>query len=882
MPEAHGSPPTPHLLVPRRARTLRPKQPRPAAGGSVKDRSADRRGHVSRLVDGLERARDEAVDVARVVPGPHRADGFAVRIEAATGHSLKLDALDSSGLTLMSVRPSTAQRPEEAVVWLPFEKVAGFSGRIGQFTRNTDSGTPRQAALVANMEKIQRALFEHLWQEDGPLPPLGERRWWELWFDPHIGESDPVVLLREVAAERRWPMAEMAIAVGERLVAHVQATGEELRAVLTTNACPVEVRRPSFAQELHAVDRSFQRGLVDDLAERIEVAPSDAPVVCVLDTGVNQEHPLLKAALHGRAHSVSPHRTAADRHGHGTEMAGIALFGDLAGPLESRESVTLVHGLESVKILDGASGDAACPRTYAEVTANAVATAEIEGASAGAPRARVFSMAVTRQSGDGENGVDGAPTLWSAALDALATGTDVVAHDDRIELVGAPDPAASRLIVVSAGNIRNLAPHQIRTPAGSLDHLTMCDLSRIEEPAQAHNILAVGAFTELTGIPEDPSFAGFRPLATAGQLSPFSRTSVALTGMPVVKPDIVLEGGNLLVDPGETLLDPHDVVSVTTTHRDAFRLISSANATSAATAQAARLGALAHAAYPGLSAEAVRALLVHEARWTPAMTGPGLYKRTGAPKLPKRQLMQQVIRRYGWGVPSEERVLSSAANAVTLIMQSELVPFRRDGSGAVRLAELQLHELPWPLEQLRELSATTVQLRVTLSYFIEPNPGRRGMRGRYSYASHRLRFAIKSPSESVDAFERRVTEHAGTEADVLSHAKAFEGDANWLVGSRNRNQGSLHSDIWQGSAAELAECGVLAVFPSGGWWKSNNRTDRVGRAVRYALLVSLATPEVRTDLYTPIANQLDIPIPGVPRARSEIAGRTPVQTEIGW
>ncbi|MEU2283035.1 hypothetical protein ABZ614_14070 [Streptomyces sp. NPDC013178] len=52
----------------------------------------------------------------------------------------------------------------------------------------------------------------------------------------------------------------------------------------------------------------------------------------------------------------------------------------------------------------------------------------------------------------------------------------------------------------------------------------------------------------------------------------------------------------------------------------------------------------------------------------------------------------------------------------------------------------------------------------------------------------------------------------------------------------------------QGSAAELADCGVLALHPSGGWWKSHDRTDRVGRPVRYALLVSLATPEVETDL----------------------------------
>ncbi|WDF38808.1 S8 family peptidase [Streptomyces sp. T12] len=783
----------------------------------------------------------------------------------------------------MSVHAPVDQSPEDALVWVPYEQVSDFSRRLREFTQNTTSGAPKQAALVANMETVQRALFEHLWQESDPLPPMDERRWWELWFDPQIVESDPVASLRELAAEKQWAVAEVALAVGERLIAHVQASGEELQVILGTNACPVEIRRPVFAQELHSVDRSFQHSLVDDLAGRLEAAPPDAPVVCVLDTGVSQEHPLLKASLHGRAHSALPLHTAADRHGHGTEMAGIALYGDLAVPLESQGPVVLTHGLESVKLLDGVTEDAAHPRTHAERTANAVSTAEVAALSAGPPRARVFSMAVTYQSGDGRNGTDGTPTLWSATLDALAAGTDVVAHDDRIELIGAPDPDASRLIVVSAGNIWRPEPQQIRTPQGQLDHLQLCDLSRIEEPAHAHNVLTVGAFTELTSVPEAPSFAGFRPLAASGQLSPFSRTSVALTGKPVVKPDILMEGGNLLVDPGETLLTPHDVVSVTTTGKDFFRQVSSANATSSATAQAARLAALVHAAYPGLTPEAVRGLLVHEARWTPEMTGPdGLHTSTGRPRLMKKEVMKQVIRRYGWGVPRAERVLSSAANAVTLIVQSELVPFRKHPGGGVRLAELHLHELPWPLEQLRELGAATVQLRVTLSYFVEPNPGRRGMQGKYSYASHRLRFAIRAPGESVDGFERRITAQAEAESDTPAHAKAFEGDKNWLVGPQGRNQGSLHSDLWVGSAADLADCGVLAVHPSGGWWKSNNRTDRVGRPVRYALLVSLETEEVETDLYTPIANKLDVPIVGMPAVRSEIDTGLPVQTEIDW
>ena len=176
----------------------------------------------------------------------------------------------------------------------------------------------------------------------------------------------------------------------------------------------------------------------------------------------------------------------------------------------------------------------------------------------------------------------------------------------------------------------------------------------------------------------------------------------------------------------------------------------------------------------------------------------------------------------------------------------------------------------------------TVELRVALSYFVEPNPGRRDMQGQYSYASYRLRFAIRAPGESVDGFERRITAQAEAESDTPAHAKAFEGDKNWLVGPQGRNQRSLHSDIWMGSAPDLADCGVLAVRPSGGWWKNSYRTDRVGRSVPYTFLISLTTEEVETDLYTPIANKLGVPVLGTPEVCSEISTSLPVQTEIGW
>ncbi|NED81526.1 hypothetical protein G3I76_15685 [Streptomyces sp. SID11233] len=46
---------------------------------------------------------------------------------------------------------------------------------------------------------------------------------------------------------------------------------------------------------------------------------------------------------------------------------------------------------------------------------------------------------------------------------------------------------------------------------------------------------------------------------------------------------------------------------------------------------------------------------MHEAQWALAMAEQGLFKKTGAPKVAKGDVMRQVIRRSGWGMPSAER-----------------------------------------------------------------------------------------------------------------------------------------------------------------------------------------------------------------------------------
>jgi hypothetical protein len=171
---------------------------------------------------------------------------------------------------------------------------------------------------------------------------------------------------------------------------------------------------------------------------------------------------------------------------------------------------------------------------------------------------------------------------------------------------------------------------------------------------------------------------------------------------------------------------------------------------------------------------------------------------------------------------------------------------------------MHLHRLPWPQEELLALGDQNVELRVTLSYFIEPNPGERGWTRRHRYASHALRFAVKRSLESVAGFRQRINRAA--EAEEQDDVAGVAGGDDWLLGSI-RDRGSIHSDIWRGSAAELATRDAIGIYPVSGWWKEKPALQRWERSARYALLVSIRAPEAEIDLYNAIANKLTVEIP---------------------
>lgn len=764
--------------------------------------------------------------------------GVIITIVGSPGFPLSLDPLERLSRhratprpkwLLLSVSPETEDSPERALVWISDEYREAFLRYFEEYLdvdRDTSGGNPRNRALIANMAQIRATVLRDLWQSDGE-PPLTGSHWWEVWLRP---DADAVDLAHEFANRAQLRSAPNHLRFDRRHVVWIEARWDQLQSLPFTAVPITEIRRPQFTDTVQDLDVGEQMEWTEDLAGRIVPAATTAPAVCLLDTGVRRTHVLLEASLaEADMHSIVG-EPSGDLHGHGTLMAGLALIGSLDDALLGNHTVTLRHRLESVKFLPDKGKTPHDPLAYGVVTAEAVARPAIAH-----ERRRVFCMPITNLADR-----TGEPSLWSAAIDALAAGTDVGRSDSGIELLGPPDPDAARLLIVSAGNIRD---------GFDLDYRRLADLSPIEDPAQSWNALTVAASTELTEVPTDPTYAGWNPVADKGDVSPHSRTGV-IAGGPQwpIKPDICMEGGNVLADGAGDFRPNHPLLSLRTTDRRDDVSLGSANATSAATAQAARLAALAMATYPVYWPETIRGLLTHHAEWTPVM-------RAEIEAEPGKKQRRSLLKRYGWGVPDELSLLSSSVNAVTLVVQDEFVPF----AGAdYRMRNFRLHQLPWPSDVLADLGAADVELRVTLSYFIEPSAARRGWRRRYAYASHGLRFELRAPNETTPEFVRRVNREAALEEE--GGTSPASGSDNWTVGPNQRNQGSLHQDIWSGYGAQLAGTGgVLAVHAVGGWWKNNQRKDRIDLPVRYALIVSLRTKAEDVDIYTPIATALSIP-----------------------
>lgn len=813
---------------------------RPRVGGSFTVvPSRNRRQHGGRLLQQLDALRPKIEQAHSQQESAGMDEGFGLQVEFESFPDIELAfeslAKERSGIELLNVRHE--ENRTMATIFVPDGKLHILENLVtayldeGKDRINEKKGTrkPSNQKLLDAIRNIRVASIKALWTDDPEVFPQSDEEtfWWEVWLPVREDRMAEVQRFTQLAEGLGFRVAPGKIEFPERTVLLIYGSRAQMqRSIMTLNSIAELRRAKETADFFDSLPPEEQPEWSDDLLQRLNLPEEgeDIPHVCILDTGVNRGHPLLSPALgNSDLHTIKPGWGTNDNQGHGTEMAGLALLGDLTPLLSSNEPVSIHHRLESVKLLDRNHSNSGDPEYHGYLTIQAVSHPEITVPD----RQRVFSVAITARDARDR----GRPSAWSATIDRLA-----VDYENQRE--------TPRLFVISAGNVDD--------PNAWTQYQASNSTDSIHDPGQAWNALTVGASTELVHITE-PNTEDYQPIASAGGLSPFSTTSQTWQSHWPLKPDVVFEGGNAAQDTISAVSMPS--LSLLTTNADiADRLFTTSNATSAATALAAGMAARLMAEYPDLRVETIRGLMVHSAQWTSEMCRQFLSN----PSNPSKGDVASLVRHCGFGQPDLARALWSVENSLTLICEDSLHPFKREGSKSPTLRDMNLHRLPWPLQELVALGETEVEMRVTVSYFIEPNPSSRGVKSRYRYESHGLRFDVKRPHESDDEFRQRIN-LAARDAEEGSRTSSGD-DPNWMLGTRNRHRGSVHSDTWRGTAADLASRGMLAVFPVSGWWKTRPKLERYDQSADYSLLVSIHVPEVDVELYTAIENQIHIKV----------------------
>lgn len=782
--------------------------------GDLPARGADRRLAIQGLKPGA------IVEVTTVAP----AEGSRIK---AVKVPATLEFPTQDVVVLRSERND--DRTESALLFVPDDARTFLRGRIEDYGR--DPGNQRRPD-VEKFEAVETvrtteslSLFTGVVDLTAP-----EIVWWELWVRQPTAIADR---LAELARGAGLDVHADRLVFPDTTVVFVHAAAEALAAF----AARVPGALTEIRKATGTIEPFLERGEVGlgqhdwaaELAGRVTPPAADAPAVCALDTGVSAAHPLIAPGLAG-AWAYDDAWGADDHHpdgGHGTPLAGLVLYGDLEPLMNGNQPIALTHVAESMKLLPPDGFPPTKPPSYGVVTQGAIALVE-----AGRPNVpRTFCLATTA--------IDfppGRPSTWSGALDQVAAGSMPADTADDVPASKRP----KRLVLAATGNV-----------SGGM-MVNVVPLQPLEDPAQSWNALTIGGFTRKEQPPAPPPI--LEAVVPANHRSPFSRGSQSLPDdLTPIKPEVLFEAGNMLSDatgfcawgPSVSLLAPgSDVIA---------EPLVPFWATSAAVGMAGNFVGTLHAALPDRWPETHRALAVDSAQWPQPIRkrfiGRGAHWKSGG-----KAEKQQLLREFGYGVPDVGRAILSASNDVTLVAESEIQPFAlsADKRNAV-FNEMHFYDLPWPKAALEKIENEIVVMKVTLSYFIEPNITGKAATRPDTYRSFGLRFDMKKRTETNARFRSRINasqenDGSGTEAEASC----------WLLGPKAIQAGSLHCDLWRGRAIELAGHDAIAVYPVGGWWKSHAGQKRMTDKARYSLVISISAAGQTVDLYSEIAALVEV------------------------
>ncbi len=542
----------------------------------------------------------------------------------------------------------------------------------------------------------------------------------------------------------------------------------------------------------------------------LETPDLDAPKVCVIDSGIQEEHKMIAFSMdRGSSRCYLPGETDTSdltaNGGHGTKVAGAVIFGNNIPKGENFKSHVWI---QNARVLDNSKlmpSSLFPPELMEKVVSDFNDTI-------------LFNLSVTSHRACRVTHM----SEWAACIDKLIWGKNL-------------------LFFIATGNIDSAVSHYPTTP-GIKDHINnnrnypeylLEKSSRISNPSQSCFALTVGS------VCVDKYDDDFREsFGNKNEPSSFTRTGLGLWGM--VKPDVVEIGGDWIKeknnDPNLSVL-PQTCAEVVKTTLGNGNSIGYDIGTSFSTPKVAHIAAKILKEISN-NALLIRALIVQSAR----LLGPHLYN----PSLDN-------IRTFGYGIPDINRATENTAQRITLTSES-----------SISAKQAQIYSIKIPEAVRAAGNEYDVLIEITLSYKAEP---RRTRRKTNSYLSTWLDWQTSRTGENLDAFKKRVIKYIDEEDDIpedmLLNAENNGDIIRWKIRERSdwgnvhgikRQDSSLQKDWATLKSFELPSEFSIAVVGHKGW------ENDVTKEIPYSLVVSFEVFNTELPLYELIRIENEIEI----------------------
>lgn len=556
-------------------------------------------------------------------------------------------------------------------------------------------------------------------------------------------------------------------------------------------------------------------------------APADhAPIVCVLDSGIQEGHRWISAAIRSDiSQCFVPNVTATEvadyvgGGGHGTRVAGAVLFSSRVPKTESTQAPFWVA---NARVLDGTCS--LDKRLFPPQLLSAVVR------KYGEFGVRIYNHSINANCGCRTSRM----SSWATVIDELSFRNDALFIQSAGNLCWSSGSLQNPGVLDNLGSGKRY-PHYLYDAA-----------SRIANPAQSLQALTVGSIA--AEVFEDD----FRQsLAFRHGPSPFSRTGFGLWNS--IKPEVVEFGGDIAASKALPIRIsyPPDTCPelIRSTLHGGPALSRDTVGTSFAAPKVAHIAAHLQALFPSRSTQLYRALIVNSARW-PSWVD-------------ERSITDRVIfvRSIGYGVPSLERATENASNRVTVVTESEYEVHAKEGL---------VFGVPIPEEIRRPGEDFNVRIDVTLAYTAEPRRTRKGRRG---YLSVWLDWKASKRRESFDAFLARALKDAD-EVDDSSNV----GDKNfsWTLGNSrdrdgatdglSRRNGTVQKDWTVVKNYDLPNIFGVVVRGHEGWARGDQEAT-----AKFSLVVSFEAVGTEVPIYASVQEAIDLEV-------AEIESRTIIDT----